>query len=288
MANILKIGVDNPAELLDASAFGAGALIRVESSATGGGAGFSEVGTTALVDGTYIYTFYDTSGEAGAFYRHRFSTATPAVAGDYSPYSDEYLGGVDTGLCTIYDVKQRLGIPASDTSEDENLLGYISQATAYIQNYTGRWFLPTTGTYTFDGNNDTELHIPVGIQSVSALTVASETGGTPVAVTDFVLRPSPIYRHAGWPATRIALTDNAPVVFYSGFDTVSVTGTYGWASVPSDIEEVALDIVVALHRERGASGGDSVTINIDGSRTYERALSWRSKGILDFYAIKRV
>ncbi|HLC29005.1 MAG TPA: hypothetical protein VJL07_06120, partial [Dehalococcoidia bacterium] len=63
-------------------------------------------------------------------------------------------------------------------------------------------------------------------------------------------------------------------------------GDFGWAEPPSDVAGIGMTLVTGLHRERGSSGGDSFTINIDGSRTFERLLSKRDRDVLDWYTYR--
>ncbi len=81
---ILRLSVSNPDELLGSGVLGAGAKIRVERSATGGGVGFTEIATTNLVTITYAYTVYDATGSTTSWYRARYSNAGGTVFTDYS------------------------------------------------------------------------------------------------------------------------------------------------------------------------------------------------------------
>jgi hypothetical protein len=84
--NVLELTVDNAAELLEVSAFGAGALLRVETSATETGS-YAEFATVPLVASTRFYTVFHAAGVSGSWYRSRYSTAAPGAPADYSTYS---------------------------------------------------------------------------------------------------------------------------------------------------------------------------------------------------------
>jgi hypothetical protein len=173
--NVLKISVENPDELLNASAFGAGALLRVEWCATEAGV-YAEFATQPLVAGVRAHTVYHAAGVAGTWYRTRYSTAAPAAPADYSAYSDLFQGGTAAGLADLADVRQRLGIPASDTTSDEDLTEFIDQVTTDILGMTGREFIGSIAdeTRTFDVDMmDDELYIPGGIRSITTLGIAS-------------------------------------------------------------------------------------------------------------------
>lgn len=293
MANPISLVVENPDELLNTGYFGADSLIRVERSSTGGGVGFAEVGTAAIVSGTTLYPYYDAGGVAGDFYRVRYSKASPNIPADYSVYGAEFQGGVDSLICSLADARQRIGLLSpTDHSQDENLLQWITQAGDWLAHRTGRCFTPDpatgTKTYLFDGDGSRDLFVPRGVRSITTLELASATGGAYVASTDFFLRPGDAVRSPGWPYTRIALSDMAGTYFWPGYDTVKITGTFGFAAVPPAIEQLALTLVVAAMRETSSSGGETVTINADGSRVFERSLSRKDRDTLEMFSDLRV
>jgi len=299
--NLLKLSAENPDELLNASSFGAGALIRVESSTTGGGAGFSEVGTVAIVAGTTLYTYYDQVAASGLYYRSRYSNSGNTNRSDYS--AEFQANDTYPTYCSLYDAKQRLTIAATDTTDDENLLQFVGQASSWIESRTGRTFLPDppsgTKTYTFDGTGAIEngrcLLIPRGIRSITLLQNGLYTGATlqTIPATDYFLQPSPQNRDPGWPATELWLTDipssGNPVPYFAyGFQNIAITGAFGWASTPSEIEDIALTAVVSMWRSRGSAGGETITIGTTGERTIERSLSYEQRATLSRYTLKTV
>ena len=280
MPNIVRVSVENADELLNASAYDAGALVRLQSSTTEAGA-YSNVATASLVAGTRIHVLYDANGTGSTWYRTRYENAGGTRTSDWSAVFQ--AGGEEGGLlCSLYDVKQRLGIAYTDASEDENILEYIRQASAFIETETERWLSPrpASGTTTFLFSptvTGRDLPVPKGIRSVSAIGYATDdqpdTGGTFTAMTasDALLVPGPIDRTPGWPATGIRLRYGSGQTFWSGTNTVTVTGTFGWASVPHDVAAAAADLAVVMHRGRADGGiGGVVTVNVDGSRTFER------------------
>jgi hypothetical protein len=93
MASVVRvpITVTAPDDLL--VAYSAGALIRVERSATQSGV-YAEVGTAAIVAGTYQYTYNDAAGTLTSWYRWRVSNAGNTLASGYS----SPLQGVDAAF----------------------------------------------------------------------------------------------------------------------------------------------------------------------------------------------
>lgn len=298
MPNLLKIVVENASELLNAGAYDTGALVRVQWSATETGtfadvSGTGSTPTIALVAGTRVYTGYDPAGAVSTWYRTRYENAGATRLSDWSA---AFQVGDETGgyLCSLYDAKQRLGIAYTDTTEDENILGYIAQVTRAIEGVTGRWFSPRplsgTTTYVMDGGRTwNTLWVPVGIRSITTLATAAvdqpDTGGTYTTISSsYYSLESAIQRSAGWPATRIRLLITSPGLFWPGINTVQIVGAFGWSAVPADIEQVALNLVVAAHRERATSSGEMITSDVGGERHFPAGLSRNDRRVLEWYS----
>ena len=292
MSNILAITVPNPDEIRNDGAYGTSAIVRLQWAATSGGsyADVSGTGSTPTLDvlaATTTYTGYDPGGDGTTWYRTRYENGAATRLSDWStPFQNGAAGIVD-----ILDAKLALGF--TDASEDANLARIIGQVTTYIMGKTDREFLPAHETRTFDIEHwPSALEIPTGIRAVTTLGYANisqpDDGGTygSLAAADFHLRPLPIERNYGWPATRVELDAWAGPLhyFYPGHNTVQIEGDFGWSAVPPDIAGIGLTLVVGYHRERGSSGGDSFTVNIDGSRTFERMLSKRDRDTLEWYS----
>lgn len=150
------------------------------------------------------------------------------------------------------------------------------------------------------------LVVSRGIFALAALEVATFTHG-PFQVlnpADYFLGPPILSRDPGWPATELRMTNVpqqgvnlAAPVFYPGFRNVRLIGPgpavgmtsapgFGWPQYQPEIADIAAKLFVSIFRERASSGGASFTVNLDGSRVYERALSWEDKATLDRYRVK--
>lgn len=304
MPNLLKVSVENADELLNAGAYDAGALIQIQSSATETGTfadltGTGSTPTIALVSGTRIYTGYDPAGVSSTWYRTRYKNAAGTRLSDWTTafqVADETAGL----LCSLYDVKQRLG--HDTTTEDENLLELIAQVSAEIQGYTGRRFArdPSSGTkvFYFDvAKASRTLRIPQGIASMSTLEVATtsqpETGGTftTVPAADWFLRPVIAERSYGWPATSVQITDiptGSIGYFYPGHNTVRATMALGFAQVPYDIQAVALSAVVRNYMSKGSPGQVTALAGPSGQMVILRGIGPQEMATLDRYAVRPV
>jgi hypothetical protein len=168
-------------------------------------------------------------------------------------------------LVTITQVKARL-FPAgtTDTSDDTLITEIVEEVSDYIQHYTGRQFVPSTGvTYVMNTRAGRVLRIPRGIRTVTSLGVnvianQPDSGGTYTTITaaNILLRPSTADLPPGWPATEIRLSGAQSVWFANVENGATVTGNFGFAATPPDIQAVAIDGSVAAYqmRKNGTSG----------------------------------
>lgn len=294
MANQLKIGVENPEELLNVGAYGTGALIQVQSATSFGGSyadltGTGSTPTIAIVTATYAYTGYDPAGASTTWYRTRYKNSGGTILSDWS--AEFQVGG--GGYCSLYNVKQDLDKLPADLTADELLGDYITDITDYIRGYTGREFIDAATIYTFDGASAVAgrrcLPIPRGMRSISLLEVAAYTGAsfTTVPSSDYFLRPSTQDRTPGWPATELWLSD-IPTGAYSqfpyGLANVRPTGTFAFGSVPARIEGVARRAVTRAYAARQAGGNDLIGSGGDGGAPMvSQYLSKRDREVLDTF-----
>jgi len=62
--------------------------------------------------------------------------------------------------------------------------------------------------------------------------------------------------------------------------------SFGFPAVVPEIEDIGYKIEMAAYRQRASSGGSTYTINPDGSRTFENALSYEDKMTIERYRQK--
>jgi len=257
---IIETTIENATQLLDTSYLGAGALGRVERSATEAGV-YSEITTFALVPDKRFYVIFDLAGAVSSWYRIRFSKSDGTSP---STYGDVFQGGDETAglLCSRFDMEQRLfGTSTPSDNDRETLLDIIRGVSSEMEDFTHSWLAPrptdpaSTTTYRFDVERATRRlwlvrsNRHVGIRSLTAINLATtsqpETGGTYTAGTlaDFLIRPQPMAPEPGW---RLELTD-IPTggfgYFYAGYNTVEATGSFGPAAVPYWAQEIAIAAV---------------------------------------------
>lgn len=174
--------------------------------------------------------------------------------------------------CTIAQVKARLN-PAgvSDTVDDTMLTEMVEQVSDWIAHFTGRKFVPdNAATYTFDTTGGYVLRIPKGIRTVTSMGIATlshqpDTGGTytTLSAATIMLRPSNGDLQVGWPPTEIRLSRATTSVFATIENGATVTGNFGFAATPPDIQAVTIDATVAAYQNRKL--GTSGVIGAEGS-----------------------
>lgn len=172
--NRVRIETENPdaTELLGASALGPGALIVVEASPTGGGAGFAEIGTVALVAGIDAYTFYDPAGAPGTFYRTTYDNAARTATPDYSAEFQVATAETVVAVGTV-----RALVPAGRL-DDSDLADIIAREETLLAAEVGALVGSRTETFVL---TDRTVAGPVRLaRPTSAVTVTEDN----VATTD--------------------------------------------------------------------------------------------------------
>ena len=167
--------------------------------------------------------------------------------------------------CTIAQVKARIN-PAgvSDTVDDTMLTEMVEQVSDWIAHFTGRKLVPdNAATYTFDTTSGYVLRIPKGIRTVTSMGIATlshqpDTGGTytTLSAATIMLRPASGDLPQGWPFFEVRLSRATTSAFASIENGATVTGNFGFAATPPDIQAVTIDAVVAAYQNRklGTSG----------------------------------
>jgi hypothetical protein len=175
--------------------------------------------------------------------------------------------------------------PISGTHEHQNVAAVagnvVTLESPLVASYSAA--APVTRVQVWDGYNTLEagrmLPVPNGIVTMTSLECSFYTGGpfTTIPTTDWFLRPLPLEREPGWPATELWMTDipstsNACPTFQRGRETIRAVCQTGWPAMPQSIIQIALRLVVTNYRTRGSTGGISVAVGQDGERVIQRTL----------------
>jgi hypothetical protein len=286
---LLNLTCPFPDDLL--TALGAGALTRVERSATETGT-YAEIGTVPLVAGHYAFVYLDLQAPAGSWYRTRYSKATPALPADYSDYGPAWQGDAPKGLvCNVQDVRRRMKKAATDHEDDDVIAAFCEQVTTEITTLTGRQFWPLSGvTMVFDGDEAFDggrtLYIPRGVRAITSVKVRYLTGDTQVTIDPkyYRLQPGDNRRPYGWPYMQVEMTDLSPYRFnWAAYDSTEMLIDTGWSGCPADIHEPAVNAVVRAIRAKAAGQTDAVGTSSTGQAIILRQFSPAERARLDFY-----
>lgn len=193
--------------------------------------------------------------------------------------------------------KTRAGITGTD---DDTLIGTLcDQINQYIESCTLQPIAPiTSAAYLYDGNGLTRIYLPIpvaaatmgvgGARAVTLLEIASETGGTfeTITSTDYFLRDRD---GVLGPYRYLCLSDQIAgnfSTFPEGRGNVRVTMTAGWAAIPDDLTEMALNTVHMAWNLR-ESGQQNVTNTDELGRPFmARFLNSRDHDTLKHYKLR--
>lgn len=164
-------------------------------------------------------------------------------------------------LVTLAQAKQEIGQLDNDPTTNDALTGLVNASTAAVMEYAQREFktittgstvrtfsiLPgTTGGYVDFGRFDA--------QSVTVVQVDTQLAApTTLAATDYQLVPPEKWRGV---YTGLIVTGSSFPLAASGMNmihTAAVTGTWGWPSVPADVQRACLVTIAMWYRHEQAA-----------------------------------
>ena len=163
-------------------------------------------------------------------------------------------------LCTVSQVKQLPGIPATTTADDPLLQLLVADASAAIREFTKRDLSSVSYTEVYDGTNTPRLTLAQRpVTAVASVAVGTPSGGARVPLTlntDYV-----------WDDT--AITRLSGVRFCRGPQNVAVTYTAGYVVLPRDLELACCRIVQLRYKQSQhmgqkskSMGGELVTFDM--------------------------
>lgn len=159
-------------------------------------------------------------------------------------------------LTTLSTLKEWLGITA--TTDDALLTRLVTAASAFIQNYLNRTFYVSAIVETRDGTGTNRLFLARG----PVLSVSS------VSIDGISVPESTSTSMYGWVAGTNVITLRGGV-FPLNVVNVQVTYSAGYVTVPSDIEQVCVDLCSMRYKERDrigyvskSLGGETVTFSV--------------------------
>lgn len=160
-------------------------------------------------------------------------------------------------------IKARMGV--TDTNNDAEFTAVATAVNDLIEDYIG-FSAGSGGTAarTYDGNGGDTFFVRGGLQGITTLEIASETGAafSTMGTAEYVLRPYSYERPSGWPGWRIELTDKATTfsAFTEGYGTVRITPT-SWdfgGTAPAMLSRIADICGVRMFQAR--QSGEMMTV----------------------------
>jgi len=283
--------VDGAADWIVADA---SARFRLDRDTTSAFAAPTEVVTTVLVSGSERYETWDGDGTTTSWYRFRIEDDADAAL---SGWSDPFQVYATQDIANLATVKLRLGSNAS-ASDDDILRGYIDAANGAIIQRIGYYPGPSTDTSRIYHGIDAvrsqkRLRVPGGVRTVSALTIAGNTGETQTAATvgDWVLGPNIHALRTGEPyhyLQMVDLTTGSWSTFPSGYENVTITGTFGWSIVPPDLVAIASAWAIRQWKSRAAGDADILGTTEFGEQVVSDRFPAQWRRTIDTYRLDPV
>ena len=182
-------------------------------------------------------------------------------------------------LVTLADVKLALGIPTATTTQDAKLNDAIRDASAALRSYLDRDFeTPVTSsqarTYFYDGSGVLEIQDAQTITAVTLDGVAlttDEYSAEPAGDAPYTWLFLPEIGGFGM-SPEMGFTRNLDRLWWKALQRpqqVVVTGTWGWATIPDDVQRAAIWTAVAFAENPRPVTTERVG---DVSRSYPNAI----------------
>ena len=155
-------------------------------------------------------------------------------------------------LTTLANTRLLLQKSAGDTAQDPLLERLITQASVLLPNELGRQFLPETGaTHTFNYTGGGWVNVaPYDLRAITAISYNSD-GTSPVALTSTGWR---LRGQTGGGTYRDVFLVDYTRDRLSSYEslTVSITGDWGFAAIPPDVQR-GVEVTVKTWLREGAA-----------------------------------
>jgi hypothetical protein len=153
-------------------------------------------------------------------------------------------------ITSLYQLRQRLGLAASDTTDDPRLLAALQSAAAHLERLAGRRFCPRIAALRHDFTNSAELLLDDDLLELTTLT----NGDGSMIPTQNVLR-LPEYGPAG----VLRLTGGSAFTWtQTPVQAISLAGIWGWHDRWSAAWRESAD---AVQNNPLSAGATSITVN---------------------------
>lgn len=255
-----------------------------ESSSAGGP--FTAIETFALSPldvnpanpATRSFTTTQAQLDPNAWYRIVWQDAAAAQFID-----DPVYWPTGSALCTLAQVREFMQKKAIDTGQDALLLAQINRISRAIMNWTEREFAPASSGVTRSfrinpGLNGFVELAPYDLRLATAITVTSDNGAAPLTLAQFTEWEYGLLTTDGtYTELMIDIYKTSTRRFWP---TLTITGDWGFTTVPDDVVQAA--IVATVDSMRTDVAAYSVVNEAGGETRFERgsALPAKAKELL--------
>lgn len=182
-----------------------------------------------------------------------------------------------TSYATVAQLREYLRQAKTGAATDSELQSILDRATAIVSGALGFSFAAYSASASardVRGVGGVYLELPAyeanSIATIQQVVGRGTTSESLETVSDWLaeetFRPYQVYRHSAW-------SDGA---WYR------ITAKWGYGAPPADIIEVTLEVAVNIWRAKDASFGQSeLGVQGGGSVSYNRALTWGQRSIID-------
>jgi hypothetical protein len=173
------------------------------------------------------------------------------------------IGG---SYATVANLKVRLGIPDTNTTQDTLLATILASVSRDIDRFCGRQFgrdeAASARTY-YPGRSGIDIDDAWDLTGATVTPYVAGTAGTTYTYPWTILRAEPLngIRDGlpGWPWQRLANVDplgvTALAYLWPGVTTVQVSAKWGWQAIPDNVVEACLLLAVSGARAKDAPFG---------------------------------
>jgi hypothetical protein len=192
---------------------------------------------------------------------------------------------------SLADLKDWVGIPPSDTEDDDRLTLALDAASDAIDRYTGQYFTadeePTVWDYTADAPRT--LDLVAGIVTTTGLVVATDDDDDGLYETtwdaaDYRLEPTNA-AITSTPWTRIVAVGDKrfPTSPHRRWPGVRVTTISGWAEVPARVKQAVMIQAAFIWGRKDARFGVAGSPEFGNEMRVEAALDRTAQELLKGY-----
>lgn len=177
-----------------------------------------------------------------------------------SGFGEGFDMAISNGYTTLNELKAFVSIATADTDHDSDLERSVEAASRMIDNYCGRIFYDSGSATakTFRASNPFYVEVP-DFSTTSGLVVKTDTSDngtydTTWDASDYQVEPTSS-QYDGRPYNRITAVESRMFPTWGRRARVEITARWGWASVPTDVEQTCLIVAAELWRRKDAPFG---------------------------------